>query len=159
MKSSRTLRGGANRWSTLKKALFFIFIVNTFFLMGTTVYEQIFSYSAKQQDPDFKARISELQRVRDSLERLSNYVSSQQNSLKTTAETLERLRNEKVRMETALHIDRDQLRSLAAVLEQTSTTAKWLDRAFGFFAGTFSSILAAFIWERFSKSRSDDASA
>jgi chromosome segregation ATPase len=113
------------------------------------IFQLVLGNRAKQHEPDFKARVSELQSISQSLKRLSDYVSSQQENLKTTAETLERLHNEKEQMETALHIDREQLRSLAAVLERSSNIQKWLDRVYGFLAGTLSSILAAFIWERF----------
>jgi septal ring factor EnvC (AmiA/AmiB activator) len=142
------------RWERINRILRWVLFFNFLLVTGLLAYRLGHLRDAKQHQPDVKARVAELQAISDSLKRLSDYVSSQQEDLKTTAETLERLRSEKDRMEAALHIDRDQLRSLALLLDEQSRTSKWLDRALGFLLGTLSSILAAFIWERFRKPES-----
>ena len=139
-------------WKAAKRALSAAFAANIAALILAIFSSTFMKKKAEQAEPEFKARVAELESISASLRRLSDYVSRQQESLRTTAETLERLRNEKNQMETALHIDRDQLRSLAAVLEHQSRINRWIDRAVGFFIGTLSSLFAALIWERFRKS-------
>jgi uncharacterized protein involved in exopolysaccharide biosynthesis len=133
------------------------FVLNFLLAGGLFIFERLSTRHAKEHEPEFKERVAELQGISDSLKRLSDYVASQQESLTTTAQSLERLRSEKDQMEAALHIDRDQLRSLAVVLDQQSKASKWVDRALGFLVGTFSSLLAAFIWEKFRKPQSESS--
>ncbi|MEY8847377.1 hypothetical protein AB9K26_01060 [Psychroserpens sp. XS_ASV72] len=123
------------------------FIIGIFAsLLGViTTYQEI---SKKGETQNIGTQIENLDDISKDLKNLQTFVESQKKKLASENEALENLRKEKENLKPLVEADKKILEAVFLEQEKRQQKEVWYERAFGFFIGIFSSLIASllFIW-------------
>ena len=123
----------------------FIIGIITSLIGAITTYQEI---NKKEETQNIGTQIENLEDISKDLENLQTFVLSQKKKLASENEALENLKKEKENLKPLVEADKKILESVFLEQEKRQRKEVWYERAFGFFIGIFSSLVASliFIW-------------
>ena len=105
----------------------------------------------KEDLNDVSAQIEKLDMMSDNLSDFQFFLEQQKENLKSEQTVLTQLKEEKKNLEPLVQADREIVEAVFKQQEKRQREKVWYERAFGFFIGVLSSLLATFIYVKFIK--------
>ena len=104
--------------------------------------------SKKGQVENIATQIENLDEISNDLKNVQTFVESQKKKLASENEALENLQKEQKNLKPLVEADKQILEAMFLEQEKRQQKEVWYERAFGFFIGIFSSLIASllFMW-------------
>ena len=135
-----------NPWRTTP-ALLFVMFVPAALLMAIAIWAARRFYYTNFASIH-ETNIKELGKARSALQQSLVSIDAIEREFKGKLESYERLQQQLEELQTVKHIDTQELQKKLNAIALASRHTVWFQRIVGFIVGIFSSLLAAYIWER-----------
>ncbi len=141
-KRSKTLNEAIKRSAMIFPAIIGI-LVSTLGIF--TTYQKI---GLKPESKNVTAQVENLNKMSEGLRELQTFIEEQKKNLVSEEKALESLKAEKENLEPLVEADKKILEAVFIEQEKRQQKSIWYERAFGFFIGIFSSLVASliFLW-------------
>jgi hypothetical protein len=90
--------------------------------------------------------LESLNNIEGSIDALREFVKNQKENLKTSQIAIKELEGEREKLKPVVEADRKVVDALFQLQAEKQKQSIWLDRAFGFFIGIASSLVATLLW-------------
>jgi len=114
-------------------------------------YNSLTTKNDKSQLLSVQSQVNKLNKISVDLKDLQQFIEEQKSNLTNEHLALQTLKNEKKNLEQLVEVDKEIVESLFIQQEKRQRKSIWNERAFGFFIGIISSLLASLIYSMLSK--------
>ena len=105
-----------------------------------------FLFQVNQEDLIYEKQIESLNNVVTSIDTLRDFVIEQKNHLKKSQQSLAELKKQQEKLKPVVEADQKTIDAIFALQAEQNKKNIWWERAFGFFIGIASSLIATLIW-------------
>lgn len=150
--NKRTINDAIKKSAMILPAIIGIFVS----VLGIlTTYQKV---GLKAESKNVAAQVDNLNKMSEDLKGLQIFVEEQKRNLISEEKALESLKAEKENLEPLVEADKRILEAVFIEQEKRQQKNIWYERAFGFFIGIFSSLVASliFLWLQKNSKRSTE---
>lgn len=100
----------------------------------------------KEESLVYERQLASLNEIEGSIDALREFVKNQKEDLKMSQVAVDKLKEEQQKLKPVVEADRKVIDALFKIQAEQQQKNIWLDRAFGFFIGIASSLVASLFW-------------
>jgi regulatory protein YycI of two-component signal transduction system YycFG len=119
-----------------------------FSILGLTITILSIKDLKSKKEDSFSQHIENIDQMSKNLTVFQNFISEQKQNLLAEQTAIENLKKERETMELLVNSDKKAVKALFIEQEKRQHKSVWLERTFGFFIGTLSSLIASFIFKK-----------